>query len=118
MTGLVVAIAEAFPADAPAGAHEDAVVPLGMIPNAFTHKIVLPNLELHEKFCDGGGIFDDALPSGFVGLPLIILPLSIIPWHGGEFGHWLFGRGLDKIGGKDHIEGDKAVIDHKQLECF
>ncbi len=91
MTGLVVAITEAIPMDIPAGAHEGVVVPLGTIPCAFTCKITLPNLiVLHEKIHDGGGIFDDAPPSGFVRLPFIILPLSIVPWHGGEFGHWLF----------------------------
>ncbi len=35
MTGLVVAITEAFPVDVPAGAHEGVVVPLGTIPCAF-----------------------------------------------------------------------------------
>ncbi len=30
--------------------------------------------------------------------PLIILLLFVVPWHGGEFGHWLFGRGLHKLG--------------------
>ncbi len=106
MTGLVVAIAEAFPVDIPAGAHEGVVVPLGTIPCAFTHKNMLPNLIiLHEKIHDGGGVFDDVPPSGFVGLPLIIPLLTAVPWRGGEFRHWLFGRGLDKIGGKDHVEG-------------
>ncbi len=131
MTGLVVAIAAAFAADVPVGAHEGVVVPLGTIPCAFSRKIALPNLiVLHEKFCDGGGIFDGALPSNFVGLPLFILLLSVIPWHGGEFGCWLFGRGLDKIGGKDHVEGaveyhlknfvktNEAVIDHQAIGVF
>ncbi len=125
MTDFIVAIAEAFPADVTAGTHEGVVVPLGTVPHAFTCKITLPNLIVpHEEIHDGGGIFDDAPPSGFVGLPLIILPLSIVPWRGGEFGHWLFRRGIDKSGGKDHIEGadeyhlknfvktNEAVIDH------
>jgi hypothetical protein len=91
VTGLVVAITEAFPVDVPAGTHEGIVVPLGTIPCAFTCKMELPNLiVLHEKICDGGGIFDDTLPSGFVRLHFIIIPLSIIPWCGGEFGHWRF----------------------------
>ena len=106
MTGLVVAIAAAFAADVPVGAHEGVVVPLGTIPCAFTHKNMLPNLIiLHEKFCDGSDVFDYVLFSDFVGLPLVVLPLSVIPWLGGEFGRWLFGRWLDKIGGKGHIEG-------------
>ncbi len=106
MTGLIVAITEPFPTDVPAGAHEGDVVPLGTIPHAFSCKIVLPNLIiLHEKFHDGGGIFDYVLFSDFVGLPLVVLLLSIIPWLGGEFGHWLFWRWLDKIRGKGHIEG-------------
>jgi hypothetical protein len=101
MTGLVVAITEAFPMDVPASAHEVVVVPLGTIPCAFSHKIALSNLIiLHEKFCDGGGVFDGALPSDFVGLPLFILLLSIVPWSGGEFGCWLFGRWLIKLGGR------------------
>ncbi len=125
MTGVVVAIAETFPADVHAGAHEGVVVPLGMIPRSFSCKITLPNLIiLHEKFHDGGGVFGYALFSNFVGLPLNVLPLSVIPWRGGEFGCWLFGRWLNRIGGKGHIEGaveyhlknfvetNKAVIDH------
>jgi hypothetical protein len=91
VTGLVVAIPEAFPADVPVGAREGVVVPLGTIPCAFSRKIALPNLiVIHEKFHDGGGVFDDAVPYNFIGLPLFILPLSIVPWRGGEFGHWLF----------------------------
>ncbi len=106
MTGLVVAIAETFPAYVPAGAHEGVVVPLGTIPCAFSCNIALPNLIiLHEKFRDGGGVFDYALFSNFVSLPLVVLPLSIVPWLGDDFGHWLFGRWLDIIGGKGHIEG-------------
>ena len=105
MTGLVVAIAETFPADVPAGAHEGIVVPLGTIPRAFFCKIALPNLIiLHDKFRDEGGIFDYALFSHFIGLSLVVLPLFVIPWLGGEFRRWLFGRWLDKIGGKGHIE--------------
>ncbi len=106
MTGLVVAIAETFPADLPAGTYAGVVVPLGTIPHAFSCKIAFPNLIiLHEKFRDGGGVFDYALFSNFVGLPLVVLLLSIVPWLVGEFRHWLFGRWLDKIGGKGHIEG-------------
>jgi hypothetical protein len=87
MTGLVVAIVETFPADVPAGAHEGVVLPLGTIPHAFSCKIALPNLIiLHEKFHDGGGVFDYALFSIFGGLPLAVLPLSVVPWLGGEFG--------------------------------
>ncbi len=48
----------------------------------------------------------------------------------GEFGHWLFGRWLNRIGGKGHIEGavecrhknfvetNKAVIDHQVVRMF
>ncbi len=72
----------------------------------FPAKIALPNLIiLHEKFRDGGGIFDHVLFSDFVSLPLVVLPLSIVPWLQGEFGHWLFGRWLDKTWGKGHMEG-------------
>ncbi len=99
MTGLVVAIAETFLAGVPAGAHEGVVAPLGTIPRAFSCNILLPNLIIfHEKFCDGGSVFDYALFSGFVGLPLVVLPLSMVPWLGGEFEHWLFGRWLIKLG--------------------
>ncbi len=71
MTCLDVAIAETFPADVPAGAHDGVVVPLGKITCAFSCKIALPNLIVHhEKFHDGGDVFDDVLPSDFVGLPL------------------------------------------------
>ncbi len=74
-------------------AHEGVVVPLGTIPCAFSCKIALSNLVvLHEKSHDGGGIFDYALLSDFVGLPLIVLLLSIVPWRRGEFGRWLLGR--------------------------
>ncbi len=111
MTGLVVAIAETFPTDVPAGAHEGVVVPLGTIPHAFSCKIALPNLIiLHEKFRDGGGVFDYALFSDFVGLSLVVLPLSVVPWLRGEFGCWLFGRWLDKIGGKGHFEGTVSSV--------
>ncbi len=102
-----------------------------MIPRAFSRKIVLPNLiALHEKFCDGVSVFDDAFPSDFVRLPLFILLLSIVPWRGGEFGRWLFGRVLDEIGGMGHVEGaveyhlknfiktNKAVIDHQAIRVF
>jgi hypothetical protein len=131
VTGLVVAIVETFPADVPSGANEGVVVPLGTISCAFSCKIALPNLiVLRGKFCDEGGVFDYVLFSNFVGLPLIILPLSVVPWRGGEFGHLLFGRWLDKIGGKGHIEGageyrlknfietNEAVIDHRAVGMF
>ncbi len=78
----------------------------GTIPSAFSCKIGLPNLIiLHEKFCDGSDVFDYVLFSDFVGLPLVVFPLSVAPWLGGEVGRWLFGRWLDKIWGKGHIEG-------------
>jgi hypothetical protein len=131
VTGLVVAIAETFTMDVPAGAHEGVVVPLGTILCAFSCKMVLPNLfVLHEKFRDGGGIVDYTLLCNFDGLPLIILLLSIIPWRGGEFGRWLFWSWLDEIGGKDHVEGanehrlknfvktNEAVIDHQVVGMF
>jgi hypothetical protein len=106
-TCLVVAVNKAFGMDVPTGAHEGGVVPLGAIHQAFPCKIVIPVLAfLHQKFGDGGSIFGDALPFGFVRFPFLPLPflLAAIPWRGVELGQWIFGRGVDKIGGKNHVE--------------
>ena len=83
MNGLIVAIDKAFPADEPAGAHEDSVVPLKTILHAFSSKITLLDpITLHEKFHDGGGIFDNVLPSDFVELLLLILLFLLSPGMG------------------------------------
>ncbi len=131
MTGLVVAIAEAFPTDIPAGTRGGVVVPLGTIPCVFTRKIALPNLiVLHEKIHDGGSVFDDALPFGFVGLPFFILPLSVIPWHRVSSGIGVLGEGLIKLGGRITLrellstilrtlsKQTRQLLTIKQLECF
>ena len=131
MTGLVIAINETFLADLPVGAHEGVVVPFRKTPHAFSHKTALPDLKaLHEKFCDVGSLFHNALPSYFVKLDLLILPLSVVLRHGGKFGHWFFERGLDKIGRKGHVKGavehhlmnvvktNEAVVDHRAIGVF
>ncbi len=55
---------------------------------------------------------------------------SLAHHSGGEFGCWLFGIWLNRIGGKGHIEGaveyhlknfvetNKAVIDHRVVRMF
>jgi hypothetical protein len=103
MTGLVVAIAETLPADVPAGTHEGVVVPLGTVPHAFFCKIALLKLIiLHEKSHDGDGVFDYALFSDFIGLPLVVLPLSVVPWLGVgvSLGVGFLGDGLIKLAGR------------------
>jgi hypothetical protein len=131
MTGLAVAIAETFPTDVPVGAHEGVVVPLGTIPCAFSCKIPLPNLIiLHEKFRDGGGVFDYALFSNFVVLPLVVLPLSVIPGLGVSLGVGFLGDGLIKLGGRVTLRELFSTVSRtlskqtrqsltiKRLECF
>ena len=64
---LVVAVNEAFTVDSPAGAHEDGVVPLGAIRQAFSCKILPPVFAfLYQKFSNRGGALDDVISSGFV----------------------------------------------------
>ena len=87
---------------------------------------------LHQKFGDGGGVFGDAPSFGFIQLTFLPLSLlhAVVPWRGAGFGRWILGRRLDKIGGKDHIEGavhhhledlvkgDKAIFDHQAVANF
>jgi hypothetical protein len=122
---LVVAVNKAFGMDVPAGAHEGGVIPLGAIHRAFPCKILFPVLG------DGGGIFGDAFPFGFVQLPFPPFPLlAVVPRCGVGFRQWVLGRRLDKIGGKDHIEGavhhhlkdivkrDQGAVDHQAAAKF
>ena len=56
--------------------------------------------------------------------------LAVVPQRGVELRRWIFGRGLDTIGGKDHgegavhhhledfVEGDQAVVDHRAVAKF
>ena len=122
---LVVAVNKAFDMDVPAGAHEGGVIPLGAIHRAFSCKILFPVLG------DGGGIFGDAFPFGFVQLPFPPLPFTCrcaLVWGWVQaMGSW---EGLDKIGGKDHIEGavhhhledivkrDQGAVDHQAVAKF
>ncbi len=101
MARLVVAVNEVFGTDAPAGAHEDGVIPLRAISQAFSCKIASPVFAfLDQKFRDGGGVLDDAISGGFVRLPF--LPLSfllvVVPRRGVGFGHGFLGGDLMKLG--------------------
>ena len=118
---LVVAVDKAFGTDVPAGAHEGGVVPLGAIHRAFPCKIAFPVFVFfHQKF-----------PFGFVQLPFPPLPFTCrcaLVWGWVQaMGSW---EGLDKIGGKDHIEGavhhhledivkrDQGAVDHQAVAKF
>ena len=87
---LVVAVnKEAFTTNPPAGAHEDGVVPLGVIRQAFSCKISsLVFAFLYQKFGDGDGVLDDAISIGFVQFPFLSLSLllAVKPPRGIEFG--------------------------------
>ncbi len=105
---------------------------LGMIPCAFSRKIALPNLAfVHEKMIDGGGVFDGMFPFDFLRLPFLPAHLfSILSWQNSGCCCWIFGRGSDKIGGKDHVERavedfledfiktSEAVVDHQAVVKF
>ncbi len=132
MTGRIVSINEAFSADVPADAHAGVFLPLVRIPCAFSHVIALPNVDFfHEKIVDGDGVLDNAFPFNFLRLPFLPTRLfPVFPWQNSGRCHWIFGRGPDKIGGKDHvkriveeyckdfIKTSKAVIDHQTIIKF
>ena len=96
---LVVAVNEEFTTDPPAGTHEDGVVPLGAIRQAFSCKISPPVFAfLYQKFGDRGGFLDDVISSGFIRFPFLSLSLllAVEPLRGVGFGRWVLGRGFDE----------------------
>jgi hypothetical protein len=132
MTGLIVAVNKAFSADIPVDAYAGVFIPLGTIPCAFSREIAFPNRAFfHEEIVDGGGVFDDAFPFDFLRLRFLPARLfTVLPWQNSGYCHWIFGRGPDKFGGKDHVEGtvedyfkdfiepSKAVVDHQRVVKF